>query len=101
MMAGGQLTTTQVTHFPDMLRVPPISKEGLMQISAVCAACGSKMLVIPDEGEADQMVRCSECNADIGDKAAFTAKLREAAQKEADKIVQDMKKRLGKAFKSR
>ena len=52
-----------------------------MQISAVCAACGSKMLVIPDDNEADQMVRCSECNADIGDKAAVTEKLREAAKK--------------------
>lgn len=71
-----------------------------MQISAVCAACGSKMLVIPDD-EADQMVRCSECNADIGDKAAVTEKLREAAKKEADQLVQDMKKRLDKAFKRR
>ena len=72
-----------------------------MQISAVCAACGSKMLVIPDDDEVDQMVRCSECNTDIGDKAAVTAKLREAAQKEADKLVQDIKKRLGKAFNRR
>lgn len=72
-----------------------------MQISAVCAACGSKMLVIPDDNEADQMIRCSQCNADIGDKAAVTAKLREAAKKEADKLVQDIKKRLDKAFKRR
>ncbi len=72
-----------------------------MQISAVCAACGSKMLVIPDDTDVDQMVRCSECNADVGDKAAVTAKLKEAAKKEADKLVQDMKKRLEKAFKRR
>ncbi|WP_377706254.1 hypothetical protein ACFMKY_18065 [Pseudomonas protegens] len=72
-----------------------------MRISAVCSACGCKTLLIPDDDEADQMVRCSECNADVGDKAAVKAKLHEAAKKEADKIVQDMKKRLDKAFKRR
>ena len=72
-----------------------------MQISATCAACGSKEFVIPDDDEADQMVRCNACKADVGNKAEVTAKLRQAAQKEADKMVQDLKNSISKAFKRR
>ena len=47
-----------------------------MEIKARCGACGSDMLRIPDEDEADQMVRCSECGGDVGEKSEIQKQLR-------------------------
>lgn len=69
-----------------------------MEISATCNACGSKTFVIPDEGEADQMVRCADCGIDVDDKQEVMDALTARAEQE----VQDMiKNTLGKsgAFK--
>ncbi len=65
-----------------------------MEISASCNACGSKTFVVPEEGEADQMVRCAECGIDVGDKQEVMDALRAKAEQE----VQDMiKNTLGKS----
>ena len=68
-----------------------------MKLTATCGKCGNDQLLIPDAGDKDQMVRCSKCKTDVGDKAAVTKKLREAGEKEAKKIVDDLKKTLRKA----
>ena len=68
-----------------------------MKLTATCGKCGNDQLLIPDAGDKDQMVRCPKCKTDVGDKAAVTKKLREAGEKEAKKIVDDLKKTLRKA----
>lgn len=68
-----------------------------MQIKATCAACGSEQLLIPSDDEEDQMIRCGKCNADVGDKKAVSEVLRKRAKQEADKMIADLKKGLGKA----
>ncbi|MEN5029127.1 hypothetical protein [Pseudomonas sp. Ps21-P2] len=68
-----------------------------MQIKAKCAACGSEQLLIPGDGEKDQMIRCAKCNANVGDKKAVNEALRKRAKQEADKMIADLKKGLGKA----
>lgn len=67
-----------------------------MNISATCAACGSLTLRIPDDDDADQMIRCAECGADVGDKQAVNQKLRARAEEEAAKVLADFKKKLSK-----
>ena len=68
-----------------------------MKLTATCGKCGNDQLLIPDAGDKDPMVRCPKCKTDVGDKAAVTKKLREAGEKEAKKIVDDLKKTLRKA----
>ena len=68
-----------------------------MKLTATCGKCGNDQLLIPDAEDKDQMVRCPKCKTDVGDKAAVTKKLREAGEKEAKKIVDDLKKTLRKA----
>ncbi|MFJ2362505.1 hypothetical protein ACIPIN_02095 [Pseudomonas sp. NPDC087697] len=67
-----------------------------MNITATCGACGSDQLVIPEAGAKDQMVRCSKCKAEVGDKAAIQKKLRQTAEKEAEKLKAELKKKLSK-----
>lgn len=43
------------------------------------------------------MIRCGKCNADVGDKKAVSEVLRTRAKQEADKMIADLKKGLGKA----
>ncbi|MFY0997583.1 ECs_2282 family putative zinc-binding protein [Pseudomonas juntendi] len=71
-----------------------------MEVSASCNACGSKSFMVPEEGEADQMVRCADCGIDVGNKQEIMDALKAKAEQE----VQDMiKNTLGKsgAFKIR
>lgn len=68
-----------------------------MQIKATCGACGSEMLEVPEAGEADQMIRCASCKADIGDKASVDEALKKRAKEEADKIMAEFKKTLSKS----
>lgn len=67
-----------------------------MKLTAMCSQCSYDQLVLPEEGEQDQMVRCSACNAELGDKAAVKNALREAAEKDAKQLTDDFKKKLGK-----
>jgi hypothetical protein len=56
--------------------------------------------MVPEEGEADQMVRCADCGIDVGNKQEIMDALKAKAEQE----VQDMiKNTLGKsgAFKIR
>lgn len=68
-----------------------------MQLKATCGACGSDLLQIPDASEKDQMIRCSKCNADVGEKSEVQRELRKAAEKQAEKIKADLTKSLKKA----
>ncbi|MBA1200496.1 hypothetical protein G7009_01590 [Pseudomonas capeferrum] len=73
-----------------------------MDIKATCKACGSDKLVIPEEGESDQMVRCSDCSALLGSKQDIQQGLREAAAEQARKMKEELSKSLSKlGFKRR
>lgn len=68
-----------------------------MQLKATCGACGSDLLQIPDASEKDQMVRCSKCNADVGEKSEVQRKLKKAAEDQVEKIKADLINSLKKA----
>lgn len=68
-----------------------------MQIKATCGACGNDLLLIPDDAEEDQMVRCSKCKADVGEKSEVQRELKKAAEKQAEQIKADFIKKLKKA----
>lgn len=58
-----------------------------MEISAKCLSCGSAMFQIPDDDEADQMVRCASCGADVGDKQAVRDQLAAAGKKKMEEML--------------